>query len=153
MAKLQAPVHPDVAAEQANSAIEDGEGSEIEKYIKLRAECKRIAIQIHPSYKEQYKDVSAMMSLPPAIVNLPIAARYLFMAQKKETFKAMKAKLEGQSMKDRSTSAIIPSCEDPPFQKSRGRRELHQVKLRRVLEKERKKELQGTPGQKTTNGS
>ena len=36
--------------------------------------------------------------------------------------------------------------------RSKGRRERHKVKLRHVLERERKKKLQGTPGQ-TTNGS
>ena len=46
MAKLPAPVHPDVAAELANSAIEDGESSVFEKYLTLCAECELIAIQI-----------------------------------------------------------------------------------------------------------
>ena len=59
------------------------------------------------------------MSMPPAIVNFPIAAQYLFMALKKETFKAMQAKLEGQSTKDGSASAIISSCEDPPHRRQR----------------------------------
>ena len=99
----------------AGSAIEGGESSEIEKYIKLCAECEHIATQIHPSYKEQYVDVAAMMSTPPAIVNLPIAAQYLVMTHKLETFKAMQATLEGQSVKDGSASASKPSCNDPPF--------------------------------------
>ena len=53
-------IHPYVAAEQAN-AIEDGESSELEKYIILCAECESIAVQIHPSYKEklEYVDVAA----------------------------------------------------------------------------------------------
>ena len=116
MAKMPATVHPYVAAEPANSAIEGGDSSEIEKYIQLCAECERIAIQIHPSYKEQYENVSAMMSTPPAIVNIPIASQYLSMTPEKETFKAMQAKLEGQSTKDWSASAINPSCLDPPFE-------------------------------------
>ena len=53
MAKLLATeLHPYVAAEQANSAIEDGvnhgESSELEKYITLCTECESIAVQIHP---------------------------------------------------------------------------------------------------------
>ena len=87
MAKVPATVRPSMAAEPADSAIEGGDSSEIEKYIDLCAECERIAIQIHPSYEKQYKDVSAMMRMPPAIANLPIAAQYLFMTRKKETFK------------------------------------------------------------------
>ena len=116
MAKVPATVRPSMAAEPADSAIEGGDSSEIEKYIDLCAECERIAIQIHPSYEKQYKDVSAMMRMPPAIANLPIAAQYLFMTRKKETFKAMQAKLEGQSMKDGSASANIPACEDAPLE-------------------------------------
>ena len=74
MAKLLATdLHPYVAAEQANSAIEDGESSELEKYITLCTECESIAVQIHPSYKEKYVDVAAM-SMPPAIVNWLITA-------------------------------------------------------------------------------
>ena len=57
-----------------------------------------------------------MMHIPPAIADLPIAALYLFMTRKKETFKAMQAQLEGQSMKDGSASASIPACEDAPFE-------------------------------------
>ena len=47
-----------------------------------------------------------MMSTAPAIVNLPIAAHYLFMTQKKEpeTIKAMQAKLEGHLRKTRQQS-------------------------------------------------
>ena len=160
MAKLPAPVHSDGAAEQANSAIEDGEGSELEKYITVCAECESIAVQIHPSYEKQYVNVAAMMSMPPAIVNSPITAQCLVMRKKKEIFKDMQARLEGQSTKDASTSASKPSCDSQVVRtllskhrkRSKGRRKLHQVKLRRVLERERKKELQGTPGQKTTNG-
>ena len=48
MAKLPAPVHADGAAEPANSGIEDGESSELEKFITLCAECESIAVQIHP---------------------------------------------------------------------------------------------------------
>ena len=102
MAKLSAPFHPDGAAESANRAIEDGESSELEKYITLCAECESVAVQIHPSYKEKYFDV---MSMPPAIVNWLITAKYLFMSKKKEIFKAMQANLEEQSTKDGSASA------------------------------------------------
>ena len=35
--------HPYVAAEPANSAIEDGERSELQKYVTLCAECESIA--------------------------------------------------------------------------------------------------------------
>ena len=112
MAKLLA--HPYVATEQANSAIEDGESSELEKYITFCAECESIAVRIHPSYKGKYVDVAAM-SMPPAIVNWPITAQYLFMSKEKEIFKAMQAKLEDQSTKDGSASASKPSSEDPPF--------------------------------------
>ena len=111
MAKLPAPVHPDGAAEPADSAIEDGESSELENFLTLCAKCESIAVQIHPSYKEQYVDVAAMMSMPPAIVNFPIAAQCLFMRKKMEIFKAMQAKLEGQSTKDGSTSGSKPSCD------------------------------------------
>ena len=90
MAKVPATVRPCMVAEPADGVIEGGDSSEIEKYIELCAECERIVIQIHPSYKELYKDVSAMMRIPPAIANSPIAALYLFMTGKKETFKAMK---------------------------------------------------------------
>ena len=90
MAKVPATVRPSMVAESADGVIEGGDSSELEKYIQLCTECERIAIQIHPSYKEQYKDVSAMMRIPPAIANSPIAALYLFMTGKKETFKAMK---------------------------------------------------------------
>ena len=86
-----------MATVQANSAIEDGESWELEKYITLCAECESITVRIHPSYKKQYVDVAAMMSMPPAIVNWPIAAQYLFISKKMEIFKAMQAKLEGQS--------------------------------------------------------
>ena len=55
------------------------------------------------------------MSMPPAIVNWPIAAQYLFMSKKKEIFKVMQAKLEDQSTKGGSWSASKPSSEDPPF--------------------------------------
>ena len=57
-----------------------------------------------------------MMRIPPAIADPPIAALYLFMTRKKETFKAIQAQLEGQSMKDGRASANIPACEDaePP---------------------------------------
>ena len=103
---LATDLHPYVAAEQANSAIEDGESSELEKYITLCAECKSIAVHIHPSpsYKEKYVDVAAM-SMPPAIVNWLITAQCLFMSKKKEIFKARQAKLEDQSTKDGSASA------------------------------------------------
>ena len=114
MAKLPpTDLHPYVAAEPA---IEDGESSELEKYIILCAKCESIAVQIHPSYKEQYVDVAAMMSMPPAIVNWPIAAQYLFMSKKRGIFKAMQAKLEDQSTKDGSASPSKPSSEDPPFE-------------------------------------
>ena len=99
----------------AKSALEDGESSDLEKYITLCAECESIACQIHPSYKEQYVDVAAMMHMPPAIVNSPIAAQCLFMRKKKEFLKAMQARLEGQSTKDGRASASKPSCDDPPF--------------------------------------
>ena len=63
MAKLLATdLHLYLAAEQANSAIEDGDSSALEKYITLCADCESIAFQIHPSYKEQYVDVAAKMS-------------------------------------------------------------------------------------------
>ena len=98
MVKLLATdLHPYVAVEPANSAIEDGMSSELEKYITLCAECESVAVQIHPSYKEKCFDV---MSMPPAIVNWPIAAQYLFMSKKKEIFKVMQGKLEDQSTKD-----------------------------------------------------
>ena len=72
MAKLLATdLHPYVAVEPANSAIEDGMSSELEKYITLCTECESIVVQIHPSYKEKYVDVAAM---PPAIVNWLITA-------------------------------------------------------------------------------
>ena len=49
MAKLLATdLHPYVAAEPANSAIEDGESSDLEKYITLRAECESSAVESHP---------------------------------------------------------------------------------------------------------
>ena len=52
MAKVPATVRPYMAAEPghqpADSAIEGGDSSEIEKHIELCAECERIAIQIHP---------------------------------------------------------------------------------------------------------
>ena len=54
-------------------------------------------------------------TLPPAIVNSPIAAQYLFMRKRKEFFKAMQARLEGKSTKDGSASASKPSFDDPPF--------------------------------------
>ena len=81
MAKLPAPVHADGAAEPANSGLEDGESSELEKFT-LCAEYESIAVQIHPSYEKQYVHVAAMMSMPPAIVNSPIAAQCLFMRKK-----------------------------------------------------------------------
>ena len=74
MKLLATDLHPYVAAEPANSALENGESSELEKYITLCAEYESIAVQIHPLYKENYVDVAAMMSMPPAIVNWPIAA-------------------------------------------------------------------------------
>ena len=82
---------------QANSA--NGESSDLEIYIVLCAECESIAVQIHPSYKEQHVDSSPMS-----------------MRKKKEIIKAMQARLEGQSTKDGSASASKPSCDDPPFQ-------------------------------------
>ena len=61
MAKLLATdLHPYVEAEPANSAIQDGESSELEKYITLCTECESIAVQIHPSYKEKYVDLAAI---------------------------------------------------------------------------------------------
>ena len=80
-----------MASVPANSAIEEGESSDLEKYITLCAECESIACQIHPSYKEQYDNVAAMMHMPPAVVNSPIAAQCLrlVMRKKKEFFKAM----------------------------------------------------------------
>ena len=59
MGELPARVQPDETAELANSAIEDGESSELEKYITLCAECESIAVQIHPSYEKQYVNVAA----------------------------------------------------------------------------------------------
>ena len=53
---------------RSGGAIEGGDSSEIEKYIELCTECERIAIQIHPSYEKQYKDVSAMMRMPPQLL-------------------------------------------------------------------------------------
>ena len=45
MAKLLATdLHPYVAAEPANSAFEDEQSSELEKYITLCAECESIAV-------------------------------------------------------------------------------------------------------------
>ena len=99
MAKMPATVRPYVAAELAESAIKGGDSSEIEKCMELCAECERIAIRIHPSYEKQYNhgrvchDAHAM---PLAVANLPIAARYLFMTRKTETFRALQAKPEGQ---------------------------------------------------------
>ena len=121
MAKfLATDLHPYVAAEPANNAIEDGDSQELEKSITLCAECECTAVQIHPSYKGKYVDVAAMMRMPPAIVDWPIAAQYLFMSKKKKIFKAMQAKLEDQSTKDGSASpaasASKPSYEDPPFE-------------------------------------
>ena len=63
MANLPAPVHADVAEEQTNSGIEDGESSELEKFNTLCAECESIAVQIHPLYEKQYVNVAAMMSM------------------------------------------------------------------------------------------
>ena len=63
MAKVPATVRPSMVAESADGVIEGGDSSEIEIYIDLCAECERIAIQIHPSYEKQYKDVSAMMHI------------------------------------------------------------------------------------------
>ena len=61
MAKLLATdLHPYVAVEPANSAIEDGMSSELEKYITFCTEFESIVVQIHPSYKEKYVDVAAM---------------------------------------------------------------------------------------------
>ena len=115
MAKLLATdLHPYVAAKPANSAIKDGESSELEKYVTLCPECESIAVQIHQLHKEKYVDVAAM-SMPLAIVNWLITAQYLFMSKEKEIFKAMQAKLEDQSTKDGSGSASTPSSEDPPF--------------------------------------
>ena len=82
-----------MASVPANSAIEDGESSDLEKYITLCDECENIAVQIHPSYENQYVNVAAMMHMPPAVVNSPIAAQCLFMRKKKEIFKAMQARL------------------------------------------------------------
>ena len=144
MAKLPAPVHPDGAAEPADSAIEDGESSELENFLTLCAKCESIAVQIHPSNEKQYVNVAAMMSMPPAIVNSPIAAQCLsrvFMRKKKEIFKDMQARLEGQSTKDWSASASKPSCEDPPFQTLQTKqrtKEASPAEAERVLERERK---------------
>ena len=105
-------------------------------------------------YKKKYVDVAAM-SMPPAIVNWLITAKYLFMSKKKEIFKAMQAKLEDQSTKDGSSSAtnhLLRTLLSKHRNRSKGRRERHQVRLRHVLERERKKELESTPGQ-TLNGS
>ena len=117
MAKLQATdLHPYLSAESAHRAIEDGESSdssESEKYRTLCTECESIAVQIHPSYTEQYVNVAAMMSMPhrdmPLLIG-QIAAQYLFLRTKKEIFKAIKAKLEGQTTKDWSASASKLSC-------------------------------------------
>ena len=98
MAKVPATVRPFMVAESADGVIEGGDSSELDKYIQLCTECERIAIQIHPSYKEQYNDVSAMMRIPPAIANSPIAALYLFMTGKKETHQPIHQRVSSAHM-------------------------------------------------------
>ena len=68
MKLLATDLHPYVAAEPANSALENGESSELEKYITLCAEYESIAVQIHPLYKENYVDVAAMISSHPSFL-------------------------------------------------------------------------------------
>ena len=164
MAKLLATdLHPYVApmaAEPANSAIEDGESSELEKYITLCAECESIAVQIHPSYEKQYVNVAAMMSMPrhchPPLL-IPRSQPNVSSWERKRRFsKTCKQDSKANPRKTRArqqANHLVRTLLSKHRKRSKGRRKLHQVKLRRDLERERKKELQGTPGQKTTNGS
>ena len=149
MAKLPAPVHPDGAAEPADSAIEDGESSELENFLTLCAKCESIAVQIHPSNEKQYVNVAAMMSMPPAIVNSPIAAQCLsrvFMRKKKEIFKDMQARLEGQSSKDAITSGSKPSCVDPPFQTPQTKQRTKEASPGEAETRPRKRKKEGATG-------
>ena len=135
-----------MASVPANSGIEDGESSDLEKYITLCAECESIACQIHPSYKGQYDNVAAMMHMPPAVVNSPIAAQCLFMRKKKEIFKDMQARLEGQSTKHGSTSASKPSCEDPPFQTQQTKQRTKEASPGEAETRPRKRKKEGATG-------
>jgi hypothetical protein len=54
----------------------------LQDYLELATECERIAVQIHPSYRQQYADVPAMMHLPPCLANASYDALYYYMEGK-----------------------------------------------------------------------
>ena len=98
-----------MATVPANSANEDGESSDLQKYVTLCAECESTAVQIHPSYKKQYVDGRRGLHCEhatrqwAAIVNFPIKTQYFFMRKKKKDF-------ESNASKDSTNPQKTGSC-------------------------------------------
>ena len=68
----------------------------IDHFVHLGSQCQRIAIEIHPRFVEQFRDVAAMMRMPACLANSQddIEAQCCFMEKKFEMFKEMQATLK-----------------------------------------------------------
>ena len=79
----------------------------LQDYIKLCAECKDIAVEVHPSYKQQYADVATMIRLPANLMTALIDDQHLYMECKKKTLERMLSAI-GLSVK---SVASKPVCQ------------------------------------------
>ena len=91
----------------------------LQDYIKLCAECKDIAVEVHPSYKQQYADVATMIRLPANLMTALIDDQHLYMECKKKTLERMLSAI-GLSVKSVASTASVSasgqhvSALDPP---------------------------------------
>jgi hypothetical protein len=90
---------PGTAASQSRTMIE---------LIELSAECKCMAVKLHPSFVRQYENVEKMKRLPEYLQDASIDEKYMYMQRKKLMFQEMASSIR-LSLSDGLASASAPA--------------------------------------------
>jgi hypothetical protein len=84
------------------------------EYLTLFEECECIAARIHPSYRAQYADVAAMMSIPSGMPAASIDDLYSYMELKKKRFERMEQDIRQGSAMESDAPVIRPGSATAP---------------------------------------